>query len=705
MGILSIWIISKAQAVSTTISYAGTSTDLGNSSFSWNTPAKATGNTTNTSTRVTLSGRNVQSNTLALQNFNLASAWLPSNSIINGIQVDVEWRWNHNKVQDSRVQLTKNGTTWIGNNYALNTSAPRRKTITNYGSLTDLWGTTWSASDLLSSNFWVLLEYTNTHRRSRIAYVYRVMITVDYTIVPNLSVTFTDNDGDNSVTRNQVIQYTLSIANTWNTASSISSTNMIDTSLWVPSSFTYNNCGSATSSYSSPNLSFTNISIAWGQTCIITYSVSVSNSAPIGASINTSADVSAASEGWNNPNSISWDTLTVIANADTIAPSINSVNIASGALLPGENHTLIFSYSDSESGINISNETSINYYRNIAPEATVTATANTTWGIPGVESITNGVKSTSGNLDYEYHSNTTNAFIDFAYNSPQSIWAFKIYNRTGCCNGRLTNATITLYDGNNNVLYTYTLWDTTWQSEITINFENLGEIHTNILRIRLESHGADSYINIREIEIFPYEKNLVLQKWDESDWGENIANSYVNFSTSTKNNTQASYSLENMSYGKYKAQYRVYDTAGNSTYREILFYIDQPEFIISTPEIDMGNLTPWAANFSDEIILTVKTVGAWFQLYFDNPNELIFDTSTIDAWDGSQGYGYEITPFSWSITAINANQNIFSQTKNININGEKNTYTYTLKIWANIPDFQDSWDYIGNLGFRIVLDY
>ena len=182
IGDFNIWETEKVHAVATSVSYAGNASDLWDSTMAWNTPANSIWNTTGTFASNLLVDRNVNSNTLALTNFNLSGAGLPSGAIINGIQVDVEWNADNNRVQDSLVQLTLDGSTGLGNDYATNSNWPTTKTINTYGWLTDLWGSTWTAADLLSSNFWVLLQYTNRRNPDYNVYIYRVMITVDYTV-------------------------------------------------------------------------------------------------------------------------------------------------------------------------------------------------------------------------------------------------------------------------------------------------------------------------------------------------------------------------------------------------------------------------------------------------------------------------------------------------------------------------------------------
>lgn len=179
------WLANQAHAITTTISYAGTAVDLWGWDDIWNNTSNAIWNTTLTSADSTMLLRNTTSNLLVLKNFNLSAAWLPSsNVIINGIQVDIEAMVSGDRVRDNIVQLTKDWTTLIWNNYANYTNWPITKSIATYGSLTDLWWTTWTSSDLLSSNFWVIIQAKNMKNASRTVYIYRVFITIDYTIIP-----------------------------------------------------------------------------------------------------------------------------------------------------------------------------------------------------------------------------------------------------------------------------------------------------------------------------------------------------------------------------------------------------------------------------------------------------------------------------------------------------------------------------------------
>ena len=142
---------------------------------------------------------------------------------------------------------------------------------------------------------------------------------------------------------------------------------------------------------------------------------------------------------------------------------------------------------------------------NIAPDATITATANTTYGwLSGTGWIANQIISTDGTLDYEYHSDSTNAFMQFEWQTDQPVGFVRIYNRTSCCTSRLSNGSINLYDSSDTLLYTHPIWDTTNDHIIDIDLERIGQMYQNVRKLRIESSGSDSFINLREVEIYAW---------------------------------------------------------------------------------------------------------------------------------------------------------------------------------------------------------
>ena len=75
--------------------------------------------------------------------------------------------------------------------------------------------------------------------------------------------------------------------------------------------YSYSNCGSASENFADPSLTFSNIAVTTAADCVIEYDVTVDAGASGGASIDNSCDVSAATEGGNNPATVNASTLTV----------------------------------------------------------------------------------------------------------------------------------------------------------------------------------------------------------------------------------------------------------------------------------------------------------------------------------------------------------------------------------------------------------
>ncbi len=79
---------------------------------------------------------------------------VPSSAIIRGIQVSVIRKATAaSSIQDQTVQLQKAGTA-VGSNKAIAGNLEHESNVTqNYGTTSDLWGTTWTASDINNANF------------------------------------------------------------------------------------------------------------------------------------------------------------------------------------------------------------------------------------------------------------------------------------------------------------------------------------------------------------------------------------------------------------------------------------------------------------------------------------------------------------------------------------------------------------------------
>ncbi len=178
-------IPAQTYANTTTLTYGVRAVNApGPNAAAWWSLANAQGNTTTTSSSVLFSGNGKVTDALVLNNFNFASQWITNSSTINGIEIQVEYSSN-SKVADNAIQLTKDWLVWVWTNVATNTPN-NAKAFRSYGSSTDLWGTTWSGNDILSSNFGIYINFISTWGGwSHQANVFRVTMTVHHTPTPD----------------------------------------------------------------------------------------------------------------------------------------------------------------------------------------------------------------------------------------------------------------------------------------------------------------------------------------------------------------------------------------------------------------------------------------------------------------------------------------------------------------------------------------
>jgi hypothetical protein len=153
-------------------------------SLSWAMPSRVQTSNNSYST-VTLSSSSARSNYLKETGFNFSSIPIPAGSTINGIEVGIERKQEcgewlcSSTVTDDVVKLVKNGVV-VGDNKASTTSWPTTDTYAYYGSTSDLWGTTWNASDIKSSDFGVVLSAKRSNGGDRDLSVDHIYITVTY---------------------------------------------------------------------------------------------------------------------------------------------------------------------------------------------------------------------------------------------------------------------------------------------------------------------------------------------------------------------------------------------------------------------------------------------------------------------------------------------------------------------------------------------
>lgn len=196
---------------------------------------------------------------------------------------------------------------------------------------------------------------------------------------------------------------------------------------------------------------------------------------------------------------------------------------------------------------------------------------------------------------------------------------------------------------------------------------------------------------------------MKLYKWNWVDWWLNIAWSWINFWASSISTTQATYPTNDLAYGKYKYVFQIHDWFWNYDNVEVIFYIDKPEFTISTWAY-LSSL--WMAYWTDEIVVTVKTVWAPYQV------QLLKDSTFDDGrwnviidWDWSYWIWYDISPYAWPRRDIPTYPVIWTWVLNVNTTWNFNTYYHSIKMTTVLWEEQVAWSYDMNISFKTIFGY
>jgi hypothetical protein len=117
----------------------------------------------------------------------------------------------------------------------------------------------------------------------------------------------------------------------------------------------------------------------------------------------------------------------------------------------------------------------------------------------------------------------------------------------------------------------------------------------------------------------------------------NIAGLYLSI-TSASTSTGI-FQLTGLPFGKYRFDFSIADSIGNIRTESYTYYIDGIEWIISAPTYDIGSAPLSSSTFgSGELILTVKTVGAGFDLTMLRTTDLTYVSEIIPVYSGSTGW-------------------------------------------------------------------
>ena len=196
------------------------------------------------------------------------------------------------------------------------------------------------------------------------------------------------------------------------------------------------------------------------------------------------------------------------------------------------------------------------------------------------------------------------------------------------------------------------------------------------------NHNIIINFNDAESGIDTSSDSIALYKWNGSVWGPDISASGLDLGSKVVNTTSATYPMNNLNFWKYRYDFSISDNDSNSSSTWAIFYIDIPELTVSSWSIDIWNVNHLTETYSETVTITVKTVGAGFNVILNRSSDLEHIPEIIPSWDGSEWYGYDLFPFGPAISTISTDEIISSQAASINADGNKNTYTYDIKNWS-----------------------
>ena len=157
---------------------AGATSDRDNKA-AWSNPGNIT------SDDATYSSVSVGKNTYSdwLTGSAAALSAIPADAEILGIEVRIDrYASNSGNINDDVLQLGKSGTR-VGDDKGTSTSWPTSAATADYGGADDLWGTTWTRSEIVNDlEVWLSVDNTNTFS-SRTAYVDIIWVKITYQYV------------------------------------------------------------------------------------------------------------------------------------------------------------------------------------------------------------------------------------------------------------------------------------------------------------------------------------------------------------------------------------------------------------------------------------------------------------------------------------------------------------------------------------------
>lgn len=242
-------------------------------------------------------------------------------------------------------------------------------------------------------------------------------------------------------------------------------------------------------------------------------------------------------------------------------------------------------------------------------------------------------------------------------------------------------------------------WDTTPPVISSINYASGTLLPWWIHNIIINYSDTGSLINTTS-------DTIALYKWNWTAWWSDISASWLNMWSKVITSTWATYPTNDLAFWKYSYNFTISDNSWNTSSTWAVFYVDQPEIIVSSWSLDIWNLKNGITKFSTwQLDITIKTVWAWFNLILNKDSTVTNWTAIITDWNGIDWFWFDKNPFTSIINLINTNEIIATQTWSINVNWDKNTYIYSVKFWSLIWAEQVAWDYEWLIRFWLNLDY
>jgi len=126
---------------------------------------------------------------------------IPGDATISGIAVSIEHKSSEvNRTTDSSIFLTKDGNSLVGSNQASGQKWSTNDEIFSYGKVSDLWGTTWTPSEINATGFGVMASIVYGVGGGSTGYIDNMRVTVYYDDPPKTGLFSLYICGDDGIT-------------------------------------------------------------------------------------------------------------------------------------------------------------------------------------------------------------------------------------------------------------------------------------------------------------------------------------------------------------------------------------------------------------------------------------------------------------------------------------------------------------------------